>query len=124
MKRLCVIVAADIEYKAAANVLHKLGAEDRVELLKTGIGARRFREQVAPGLSPDIPLVITGLCGGLDANLRRGDVVVYDGVRDGNGEVLDLRSRFTDELAGKFASTRGVGVSVESVITRAVEKQG
>ena len=122
--RHCLIVATGIEYRAATEVVHQLNAQERIILLKTGIGAIRFRDQWAPELRAGNveKVIITGLCGALDARLRKGDVVVYDEVRSASGTL-----KLDDELAGQLersvACSRGSGLSVERVVTRASEKE-
>jgi nucleoside phosphorylase len=121
---LCLIVAADIEYKAAAEVLDRLDAQEQIVLLKTGIGAIRFRDRCAPALKAGNfkQVVVTGLCGALDAELRKGDAVVYDEVRSVKGS-LKLDHDVADRLARSVECARGTGLSVERVVTRASEKE-
>jgi nucleoside phosphorylase len=122
--RLCLMVAADIEYKAAADVLHKLQAQDHVILLKTGIGAIRLPDRVGVALKDGSfdHVLIAGLCGALDSKLRRGDVVVYDESRS-TGASLKLDVTIADRLARVVECTRGPGLSVERVVTLATEKR-
>jgi nucleoside phosphorylase len=118
--RLCLIVAADIEYKAATDVLHKHPDSDGIILLKAGIGALKFgkHELQSRGLER---VIIAGICGALDAGLRKGDVIVYEQIRSVKG-TISLDASLTNQLSDLLACRRGVGVTVEKVVSRASEK--
>jgi len=107
--RVCVITAADIEFKNITKLL--TGALTQVELrlkvcrgrfnglavtvLQTEIGAPRFAERLQDHLSIfnyDALLVI-GLAGALDPALRTGEVVIYDRCLDGRGAEARLQNR-------------------------------
>lgn len=98
---LCVITAADIEFKLVAKLLS--AARPTVEqglqlvrgqagvrpvvLLKTEIGAVGFAEKLRTHLAENqyAALVVIGLAGALDPTLKTGDVVLYDRCLDGRG---------------------------------------
>jgi nucleoside phosphorylase len=96
---LCVITAADIEFKTIAKLLSggRSTVEDglqilrsqhgarEVTLLKSEIGAVGFAEKLRAHLvhHPYKALVVIGLAGALDPALRTGDVVLYDRCLDG-----------------------------------------
>lgn len=98
---LCVITAADIEFKTVAKLLslakstveHGLQVvrgqcgSQQVTLLKTEIGAAGFAEKLQAHLAQTqyAALVVIGLAGALDPALKTGDVVLYDGCLDGRG---------------------------------------
>ncbi len=99
--RVCVITAADIEFKNVTKLL--IGALTQLELrlkvcrgrfnglavtvLQTEIGAPQFAERLQDHLSifDYDALLVIGLAGALDPALRTGDVVIYDRCLDGRG---------------------------------------
>lgn len=99
---LCVITAADIEFKTVAQllsartpsvenglqVLRGCYGKREVTLLKTEIGAVGFAEKLRAHLARHhyAALIVIGLAGALDPALRTGDVVVYDCCLDGRSD--------------------------------------
>ncbi|MEP7274200.1 MAG: hypothetical protein ABI882_22085, partial [Acidobacteriota bacterium] len=121
--RLCLVVAAEVEYRAAANVLKRLPQHD-VVLIKSGIGAVGFESVFADRLaSADIGRVImTGLCGALSEDLRKGDIVLYDRCRNLTDEI-ELDRELSAKLASTFTPVRGTGLTVTRVVAEASEKK-
>jgi nucleoside phosphorylase len=92
--RVCVVTAADVEFKAVAALLEgkSFSSADeiktcrgqagrlRVTLLETLIGAPDFERKLAAHLAANAydGLLVIGLAGALDARLGTGDVVLYD----------------------------------------------
>ncbi|MBO0724862.1 MAG: hypothetical protein J2P52_04610 [Blastocatellia bacterium] len=91
---LCVVAAVDVEFKIAAGLLSgKSFSEEtgmkicrglfgarRVTILQSGMGAPAFTERLAEHLENNRydALIITGLAGALDPQLRVGDAVLYN----------------------------------------------
>lgn len=121
--RLCLVVASDIEYRAVANVLKRL-PQLSVVLIKSGIGAIGFEELHAHRLvSEDIDrVIITGFCGALSDELRKGDVVLYDRCRNLTN-VIELDRELNERLETKFKPVRGTGLTVTRVVVEASEKK-
>ncbi|HZS03341.1 MAG TPA: hypothetical protein VFD58_00575 [Blastocatellia bacterium] len=94
LSRLCVVTAADVEFRAVAGLLGPAtdersgalrlcrGRVGRLEvtLLISEIGASGFAEGLATHLAATEydGLIVIGLAGGLDPGLKTGDAVVYD----------------------------------------------
>jgi len=92
--RLCVVTAAEIEFKAVAGLLARRSssseqgmrvcrgrlANNQITLLKSEIGAAGFAERLTTHLAATRydALLVIGLAGGLDPLLKTGDAVVYD----------------------------------------------
>lgn len=106
--RVCVITAADIEFKNVVKLL--TGALTQLELrlkvcrgrfnglavtvLQTEIGAAQFAERLRDHLSifDYDALLVIGLAGALDPALHTGEVVIYDRCLDGRGVEARLQN--------------------------------
>jgi adenosylhomocysteine nucleosidase len=98
--QLCVVTAADIEFKTVAQLLREKQTVNEADLiycrgrrgkrsialLQAAIGAAGFAEKLAQHLATQRydALLVLGLAGALDSQLKTGDVVVYE-------RCLDLR---------------------------------
>jgi nucleoside phosphorylase len=94
ISHLCVITAADIEFKAVTGRLHERAysqsaglkqchgraGRNFVTVLQSEIGAHGFREKLTAHLSTIKydALLIIGLAGGLSPELKTGEVIFYD----------------------------------------------
>ncbi len=158
--RLCVVTAADIEFNAVAGLLAESSrisdgelkilsgrfADHEIVLLKSEVGAPGFAKRLAAHLavtSYDALLVI-GLAGGLDPQLKTGDAVIYDLcfraqseakesnskekrlVREENASVVcdpDFSTRLFEKLrAAGLQCVRGAGLTIKRVVTEAENK--
>lgn len=117
---LCIVTAADIEFKTVAKLLP--GGKPTVEgglqmlrgrygvrevtLLKTEIGAVGFAEKLQAHLAHHhyAALIVIGLAGALDPALRTGDVVVYDRCLDGR-DLSQMSSLNTGKCGEAFCNT-------------------
>ena len=127
---LCVITAADIEFKTVAKllpastpvaengvrVLRGHYGERQVTVLKTEIGAVGFADRLRAHLAQSgyAALVVIGLAGALDPALRTGDVVLYDHCLDGRKLEAavhggKLESSSVPEAIGKISCDTGLG---------------
>lgn len=159
-QEICLVTAVNVEFNAAASLLTsknfsiesqiktcrgRLGRRS-ITVLQCGMGARGFAEQLSNYLENSRPevLLITGLAGGLDPQLKSGDAVVYDlcyNARSshnssGSNEKPSSRDqkvsiRCDDEISeilfGTLQSSgqrvfRGSGVTVSRIITEAESK--
>src|SRR5689334_15664938 len=98
MTDLCLVTAVDVEFKAATSLLSSQTFSDefqiktcrgdvagvsgprRVSVLQCGMGAPAFAHRLAEHLRcyRYDALIVAGLAGGLDPDLKTGDAVVYD----------------------------------------------
>lgn len=106
--RVCVVTAAEIEFKNVVKLL--TGALTQLELklkvcrgrfaglavtvLQTEIGAAKFADRLRDHLSifEYDALLLIGLAGALDPALRAGEVVIYDRCLDGRGAEARLHN--------------------------------
>ncbi|MFN7947480.1 MAG: hypothetical protein U0Z53_19180 [Blastocatellia bacterium] len=121
---LCLVTAAEVEFRAVTGLLKdavflhsrelkfcrgRAGSQE-VTVLISEIGAPGFADRLAAHLTAgryDGVLVI-GLAGGLDAQLRTGDVVIYDsciriedtGVKLSTGSSAGVKRFAREEIAG------------------------
>lgn len=158
--RLCVVTAADIEFNAVAGLLAKSSqisdgelkicygrfADQEIALLKSEVGAAGFAERLATHLavaSYDALLVI-GLAGGLDPQIKTGNVVIYNlcfraqsaseesnskekrPVREENASAVcdhDFSTRLFEKLlAAGLQCVRGAGLTIKRVVIEAENK--
>ena len=117
-------------------VLVPRGAEERavraglrrsVAIYPIGIGsssATAAAEAVSASGAPRRVLV-TGLCGSLDARFRPGDVLLYASIEDTDGVPLatdsDLTAAIQRAVPGALSGIRAL--SVDHIVTRATEKR-
>ena len=157
--RLCIVTAADIEFNAVAAVLgqysqskigqlkvcHGRWKNREITLLKSGVGAAGFAAQLTGHLattSYDV-LLIVGLAGGLDPQLKSGDTVIYDLCfsacfpsvtaktkeqynSEQNASIkcdVTLSQRLFEKLrAAALPCVRGAGLTIERVVVEAENK--
>jgi nucleoside phosphorylase len=128
MKRLCLITAAGLEYRAAASILAASTSRQRgVTLFKTGIGAN-FTAEISPRLYDAV--LVAGLAGGLDLTLSAGDALVYDRCRDGRDEgarALACDTRWSETIceavsAAGLRARRATGVTAGRIVVEAEAK--
>lgn len=116
---LCVVTAADIEYKTVAKflqdaVLHEIGglrilrghfANVPVALMRTEIGAPGFVERLQEHFASQTyaALLVIGLAGALAPELKTGDLVLYDQCLDGRAQLAPA-NRKTSSSRDDFAS--------------------
>jgi len=163
MTNLCLVTAVDVEFNTATSLLSAktysnefqiktcrglLGAppgQKRITVLQCGMGAPGFAERLREHLRLHRydALIVAGLAGGLDPNLKSGDTVIYDLCHDArtlSGSSSKEKPFACDENAsirceGKvsdflFSSLRlsgqrcfrGSGVTVNRIITEARNK--
>jgi nucleoside phosphorylase len=139
--RVCVVTAADIEFKSVIKLL--TGALTQLELrlkvcrgrfkglavtvLQTEMGAPKFAERLQDHISifDYDALLVIGLAGALDPALRTGEVVIYDRCLDGRDAEARLqnRSRENPSARDEIAS-----ISCDATLTQelfeALTKQG
>ena len=159
-QEICLITAVDIEFNAAASLLTaktfstesqikicrgRLGHR-RVTLQQCGMGAHGFANRLSVYLKHNRhdALLVTGLAGGLDPQLKSGDAVIYDLCHDARSPLSASSSnekslsrdqnvsiRCDDEISGILfgalqsscqRSFRGSGVTVGRIITEAEGK--
>lgn len=156
--RLCVVTAADIEFKAVAGLLAATSqisdrelkicrgqfADQEIALLKSEVGAAGFAERLSPHLAGYDALLVIGLAGGLDPQLKTGDAVIYDlcfraqfapeksnskekrPVREENASVVcdpDFATRLFEKLrAAGVQCKRGAGLTIKRVVIEAENK--
>jgi adenosylhomocysteine nucleosidase len=97
-----------------------------VVLLESGIGreaAAKATEALILGHKPAW-IISTGFAGGLQPHVKRGDVIMADGVADPAGQTLAIDLRISREA---LAATPGVHVgrlvTVDAIVRTAAEKQ-
>jgi nucleoside phosphorylase len=154
---LCVVTAVDVEFNIAAKLLSDRSVTEmgrmkicrgrfggrRVTVLQSQIGADGFADRLSGHLADNRhdALIVAGLAGGLDPELRAGDTVIYDCCYDAralNGnqasapspgesgrvagdEALSNRL-FEALLAADVSCVRGAGVTVNRIVTESKDK--
>ena len=143
---LCLVTAVDVEFKTATSLLSQqfrltesgfnicqgFFGDRGVTILQCGMGAYGFAEWLNLHLKNNSynALIVVGLAGALDSELKAGDAVIYDLCRDGRGEEChEVRcdERLAESLRKTFqlASLRsfhGTGITVSRIITDAEDK--
>jgi nucleoside phosphorylase len=147
LKRFCVVAAHDIEFKTAAGLLCESRyyseaqmkvcrgsfGDRQVTVLQSGVGAFGFANRLSTHLQNNQyeALMVAGVAGGLDPQIKTGDAVVFDNCYNASGgrdnAVIacdDKLSRFIVETLRSSGATcfRGAGVTVDRIITTAGEK--
>lgn len=154
MKTICLVTAVDVEFNAATSLLLSRTFSDefqiktcrgnigqkRVTVLQCGMGAHAFAGRLSEHLHHNRydGLIVAGLAGGLDPELKHGDAVIYDLCHDARGlkektsgcdENASIRCE--DQLSGILfqllqsagrRSFRSSGVTVNRIITEARDK--
>ena len=142
----CIVTAADIEFKTAAGLLTESSystedgilvcrgrfADRRLAILKSEVGAHGFAQRLTAHLRNNKydALVVAGLAGALDPNLKTGDAVVFDicyNARTDNGTLIACDDKLSQLISETLVESgqecfRGAGVTVDRIITRASEK--
>jgi nucleoside phosphorylase len=154
MKSLCLVTAVDVEFNAVTSLLTSRTFSDefqiktcqgnvgqgRVTVLQCGMGAPAFTNRLSEHLQHHRydGLIVAGLAGGLDPELKLGDAVIYDLCHDArdlkekpSGCDQNATIRCEDQIseflfrslqsAGR-RSFRGSGVTVNRIITKARDK--
>ncbi len=105
----------------------RAGLRRSVAIYPIGIGsssATAAAEAVSASGAPRRVLV-TGLCGSLDARFRPGDVLLYASIEDTDGVPLatdsDLTAAIQRAVPGALSGIRAL--SVDHIVTRATEKR-
>jgi nucleoside phosphorylase len=160
LKRFCVVTAHDLEFKTAAGLLSEIRyynespmemcrgnfGDRQVTILKSGVGAFRFANRLSAHLRNNRyeALMVAGVAGGLDPQIKTGDAVVFDNcynarphrygsdsgdgrLGDGDHAVIACDKRLSQFVAETLRSSgvtcfRGAGVTVDRIITSAREK--
>jgi nucleoside phosphorylase len=147
LKRFCVVTAHDLEFKTAAGLLSDSRHYDeaqmkvcrgsfgdrQVTILKSGVGAFGFANRLSAHLQNNQyeGLMVAGIAGGLDPQIKTGDAVVFDSCYNASGGGDNAGIPCDDKLSGFVAQTlrdsggicfRGAGVTVDRIITSAREK--
>lgn len=162
---LCVVTAAEVEFNAVAGLLTQRSVErsgelklcrgelesQRITVLLSEIGAVGFTEKLAGHLATESydGLLVIGLAGGLDPQLRTGDTVIYNScIRIGtaavsSSEALVVREKrnVREEIAslrcdpqfstlicerlraGKLQCPSVTGMTVDRIIVNAADKR-
>ncbi|MEP7340116.1 MAG: hypothetical protein ABI977_20435 [Acidobacteriota bacterium] len=154
IKDLCLVTAVDVEFNAATSLLTSRTFSDefqiktcqgsigrkRVTVLQCGMGASAFANRLSDHLHHRRydGLIVAGLAGGLNPELRLGDAVIYDLCHDARG--LKEKTSGCDENASircedqlsellfrslQSAGRRsfcGSGLTVNRIITEARDK--
>jgi nucleoside phosphorylase len=159
-KHICIVTAHDSEFKIAAGLLNEKAYynEGRMEvcrgsfgdrqltILKSGVGALGFAQRLFDHLQHNQyeALLVAGVAGALDPQIKTGDAVVFDScynaradrngsnpgeVQPGNGNsrVIDCDDRLSRFIADTLFESgvpciRAAGVTVDRIITCAKEK--
>jgi nucleoside phosphorylase len=159
-QEICLVTAVDVEFNAAASLLASktFSTEShikscrghfghrRIVVLQCGMGAHGFAERLSNYLENNHfnVLLIAGLAGGLDPQLKSGDAVIYDFCCDArnsfnsayskekpSGRDQNASIRCDDEISESLFEMskasgqrcfRGSGVTVDRIITEAKEK--
>jgi nucleoside phosphorylase len=160
LKRFCVVTAHDLEFKTAAALLSEsryykeaqmkvcrgsFGAR-QVTVLKSEVGAYGFANRLSAHLEINQydALMVAGVAGALDLQIKTGDAVVFDKcynaradrngsnsgeVKLGSGDnaVIACDDKLSQSIAETLLESgatcfRGAGVTVDRIITSAREK--
>jgi nucleoside phosphorylase len=135
-RRLCLITAADIEFRLAADLLSnpittigedlQLTSSSNITLLKTEIGAVGFSDKLNRHLATNKydAVLIAGFGGALDPECRKNEAVVYErciSALDGRSVACDRV--LSERISAVVDAHRGIGLTTERVIIDASEKQ-
>lgn len=159
-QEICLVTAVDVEFNVAVSLLPsktfstesqiktcrgRLGRR-HISVLQSGMGAHGFAQRLSNYLEnnqPDV-LLVAGLAGGLDPQLKSGDAVIYDFCHDArnrfnssdskekpSGRDQNASIRCDDEISESLFEIseasgqrcfRGSGVTVDRIITEAKDK--
>lgn len=144
---IVVFAASDLEYNTVkatlsgwkASEYHQLGGqgysgENLVELFCTKMGPKNAFEQSSKALerSKGEIVLITGLAGGLSAECKQGDLVIYNNCyflpeNYSQSNKVDCDQHLTDFLSNslqldKITSVQGDGLTLPKVVCQAQEK--
>ncbi len=159
-KSICIVTAHDTEFKIATGLLSQrayynegrmevcrgIFGERQLTILKSGVGAFGFAQRLFDHLQHNQyeALMVAGVAGALDPQIKTGDVVVfgscYNARADRNGsnpgevqlESGNKRVIYCDDMLSRFIAETlyesgvscilGAGVTVDRIITSAKEK--
>lgn len=119
---ICMVTAVDVEFNIAASLLTSKTfstksriktcrgsvARRQITILQCGMGAHGFTERLSDYLEnnrPDV-LLVAGLAGGLDRQLKSGDTVIYDFCHNGRGNPVSPDSKEKPSSRDQIASIR------------------
>jgi nucleoside phosphorylase len=160
LKRFCVVTAHDLEFKTAAGLLSESRCyneaqmkvcrgsfgDRQVTVLKSEVGAYGFANRLSAHLEINQyeALMVAGVAGALDPQIKTGDAVVFDkcynaradrngsnsgDVKLGSGDnaVIACDDKLSQSIAETLLESgatcfRGAGVTVDRIITSAREK--
>src|SRR5215470_12611174 len=131
---LCIVTAVGVEFKIAAGLLtaKTISEEPRLKICRGLFGARRITvlqsEMGAVGFADRLvehladnrydALIVAGLAGGLDPNLRVGDAVLYDLCYDARGIDYARRERPPHEEIASIAGNETLSDFLLEALTR------
>jgi nucleoside phosphorylase len=135
-RRLCLVTAADIEFRMAAGLLGnpvttievdlQITRSSNITLLKTEIGASGFPDKFNDHLATNRydAVLIAGFGGALTRRCRRNETIVYEhciSAIDGRSVACDRV--LSDRISTVVEAHRGIGLTVGRVIVDASEKR-
>ena len=135
-RRLCLVTAADIEFRIAASLLSntiatveanlQITRSANITLLKTEIGAIGFSDKFNHHLATNRydAVLIAGFGGALAPRCRRNETVVYEGcisALDGSSGVCDRV--LSDRISAVVDAYHVIGLTTGRVIVDASEKR-
>jgi nucleoside phosphorylase len=135
-RRLCLVTAADIEFRMAAGLLAnpvttieedlQITRSSNITLLKTEIGAIGFPDKFNRHLAKNRydAVLIAGFGGALDPQCRRNKAVVYEcciSAIDGRSTICDRV--LSQRISAMVDAQPGIGLTTERVIVDACEKR-
>jgi nucleoside phosphorylase len=131
---LLIAAAIDIEFKTAAGLLSEKSFSEesrmkmcrglfsgrRVTILQSGMGAPSFSERLADHLKNNRydAMIIAGLAGGLDPQLRVGDAVLYNLCYDARAIDFTRRERPDHEEVAAIAGDGQLSRLLSGALTR------
>jgi nucleoside phosphorylase len=105
----------------------RAGLRRSVAIYPIGIGSSSATAAAEAVIASGAPrhVLVTGLCGSLDARFRPGDILLYASIEDTDGVPLatdsDLSAAIQRAVPGALSGIRAL--SVDHIVTRATEKR-
>jgi nucleoside phosphorylase len=136
IRRLCLVTAAEIEFRIAASLLStpittveedlQITRSANITLLKTEIGALGFSDKFNHHLKTNryAAVLIAGFGGALDPQCRRNEAVVYErclSALDGSSVACDRG--LSQRINAAVGAQQGIGLTTKRVIVDARAKR-